>query len=182
MIQKKSKQAEEYYEAKKNGNYSLARQILADNQSTKNDKFQSFSLNATSNRLSIYQCPQEKNIWCGYAAIQSLLNYEGYNLSQKTIANEVYSADSSCPWYLSNGNSYDQFPVPNYLSEKTNFTYGPFPYGAAGSVSTTVSEIKSKVVSTIDYGHGVLACGTSTPTNKLNPAYPDAKITHWGCN
>jgi len=54
MIQKKSEQAEKYYEAKKNGNYSLAKQILLDKQSTKNNTLSSSSLGSTSNRLSIY--------------------------------------------------------------------------------------------------------------------------------
>lgn len=106
-------------------------------------------------RLPIRQYPQEHDYWCGYAAIQSLLDYEEVYMTQEEIANKVYSPDKDCPWYTVDGKSIDQYPVPKVLKELTGFYYVPYPTGGAGANVLTESDIKSKILSTINYEHGV---------------------------
>lgn len=156
-----------------------------ENEMLLNNNITSYSTyaNTTNKRLAIYQVAQEKNFWCGYAAIKSLLNFEKVDMTQEEIAEKVYSKDLSCPWYLSNGDSKDQFPVPNVLQELTGFVYIPYPYGAAGATTLTGDEVSRRVVSTINNGHGVLACGTSKGNisghASILPGYPASSITHW---
>lgn len=141
------------------------------------------SLYAKTRRLAIFQNPQEKYNWCGYAAIQSLLDYEGISKTQNRIARDVYKTDYSCPWYLSNGNDRSQFPVPVYLTDQIDFYYIPYPKGAAGTTDITGEDIDFRIVSTIDSGHGVMACGISYGNKKNDPSilpgYPARKIGHW---
>ena len=104
-------------------------------------------------------------------------------MTQAEIADAVYYESEPCPWYLANGDSIDQFPVANFLFDKTDFPYAPFPYGGAGTTDITANDITTRVVSTIDDGHGVLAWGTSYGNIKnhssILPNYPASKITHW---
>lgn len=137
-----------------------------------------------SNRIvGILQVPQEKSYWCGYAAMKSLLDYEGVVLSQREIANKTWTPNDACPWYKANGNSRDQFPVPNVLQELTGFYYAPYPFGGAGATNLTASMITPKIVSTINNGHGLLACGESYRTYDKEgsrlPGYPAWSVTHW---
>lgn len=137
-----------------------------------------------SNRIAgILQVAQERNYWCGYAAMKSLLDYEGVVMTQTEIANKTWTPNDACPWYKANGDSRDQFPVPSVLKEVTGFDYAPYPYGNAGGTDLTASMITPKVVSTIDLGHGLLACGESYRTYDKEgsrlPGYPRTSITHW---
>ncbi|GKX29998.1 hypothetical protein SH1V18_24780 [Vallitalea longa] len=182
-IHHKEMLADKYYNAKVSGNIEEMKnykmQLAPVDKSTHSLK----STSSTSSRLSIYQVAQEKNYWCGYAAIKSLLDFEGVSKTQTTIAQEVYKTSNSCPWYLSNGDSRDQFPVPNYLEDKIGFYYIPYPYGAAGTTNVQASNIKPKVVATIDAGHGLMACGRSygniSGHASILPNYPAKEIGHW---
>lgn len=130
--------------------------------------------------LAIPQKPQETKFWCGYAALQSLLEHEGIHKTQTQIATAVYSTNIACPWYLSNGNSTSQFPTATYLKEQTGITYIPFPYGAAGANPPTASELKARFKGTINTNHGVLACGNSIHGEESYlPGYPADNIGHW---
>jgi peptidase C39-like protein len=184
-IADKEQKAKAYYRAKMTGNTALANNIMNEIKATY-DKVRpdnSLAPLASSERLDIFQVPQETDFWCGYAAIKSLLDYKDIDKTQSTIADEVYGQDSSCPWYLSNGDSRDQFPVPIYLTDEINFVYAPYPYGAAGSTDVEASDIDWRIISTIDSDHGLVVCGTSYG-NKLNdpsilPGYPAREIGHW---
>ena len=141
---------------------------------------QSRATTPTAKSLSIKQVPQEKDNWCGYAALKSLLDFEATVMTQKEIAEEVYDPNSPCPWYLSNGNSMSEFPAVQILRKNTGFAYVPYPLGAAGSTTITESDIKDKIVSTICEEHGVLACGRSQPSGDSHlPKYPSSYISHW---
>lgn len=133
--------------------------------------------------MGIRQVPQETNYWCGYAAMKSLLDYEGVIMSQREIAYKTWTPDDACPWYKANGDTRDQFPVPNVLHELTGFYYAPYPYGGAGATVLTASVITPKIVSTIDNGHGLLACGQSyrdyDKEGSRLPGYPAWKVNHW---
>jgi hypothetical protein len=189
-IKQKETLADLYYQAKMKGETLKASQYLKQfgqfntDQSIVSEKAKSVSLksaSATSRRLAIYQNPQETNFWCGYAAVQSLLDFEDVSKTQEDIADEIYSADESCPWYFSNGNSRDQFPVPVYLSDYIDYFYAPYPWGPAGTTDLEVIDVKPKVVTTIDEGHGLVVCGASykigTPSHL--PNYPDKTVRHW---
>lgn len=136
-----------------------------------------------SKNLAIQQQGQETNYWCGYAAIQSLLQFEYILHSQTVIAAAVYSTGSACPWYLTNGNSTSQFPAAVYLTnEISGFSYVPFPYGPAGSNPPSASDLKTRLTGTVNSGHGVLACGTSKASSgdaSHLPNYPSFNVNHW---
>ncbi|SCG83870.1 hypothetical protein DW1_2306 [Proteiniborus sp. DW1] len=186
-IARKEQKAKEYYRAKMSGNSILASSILSEIKATydevANEPEYSLVPLYSGKRLAIYQVPQEKDYWCGYAAIKSLLDYENINKSQSVIAEEVYDRYSSCPWYISNGNSRDQFPVPNYLTDEIGFYYVPYPYGEAGTTNIEASDIDWRIVSTIDSDHGLVVCGISYGNIKghesILPGYPARKIGHW---
>lgn len=158
--------------------------LLDSGNNTFSDAVQPYSTAASSsNRLSIYQVPQERGYWCGYAAIKSLLDYEGINMTQTEIAKAVYGVNSSCAWYTNDGTTSDQYPVPKFLKEKTGYIYIPFPVNSAGAKVLTESDIKSKITYTIDRGHGLLACGESyryyDKEGSRLPGYPAKSIVHW---
>ena len=196
LIHEKEELALSYYKAKQAGNAELAKSLLSDVRSF-NTQTSSNSINsssdttiaasapapASSNRIGILQNPQQKGNYCGYAAIQSLLEYKGINKTQDTIAKDVYNTSTGCPWYLSNGNSWDQFPAPKYLTDKTGFYYVPYPYGVVGATNVTASDIKPKIIVTIDSNYGVLTCGNSkghkTNDPSILPGYPAYDIGHW---
>lgn len=106
---------------------------------------------AISKLLPINQVAQERSNWCGYASIESILNYENIFKTQSQIAIAIRGAnnmDSSCPWLWSNGDTMDQFPVPNYLNEQLNtgsFLYVPYPFGDAGATTLTANDVKTRV-------------------------------------
>ena len=52
-----------------------------------NNNISSYSTyaNTTNKRLAIYQVAQEKNFWCGYAAIKSLLDFEKVDMTTMVI-------------------------------------------------------------------------------------------------
>lgn len=187
IVEEKEKLAERYYQAKLSRDIELASELLSEL-----DKFETKSTNmskahldkrASEKSLRVWQVDQSTNYYCGYASIKSLLDYEGVSKTQDEIAREVYKKNKSCPWYLSNGDSYDQFPVPKYLSDKIDFSYVPYPYGTAGTTDITTSKVKSKVVSTIDNEHGLMACGNSKGSisnhESILPGYPGRNVGHW---
>lgn len=137
-----------------------------------------------SNRIAgIHQVPQETDYWCGYAAMKSLLDYEGVDMTQEEIAIKTWTPDDACPWYKANGDSREQFPVPDILGKLTGHDYAPFPYGVAGATNLTASMITSGIIDTIEKGHGVLACGESyrryDKEGSRLPGYPASSIRHW---
>ena len=93
--------------------------------------------------------------------MESLLDYDYKDMTQYEIANIVYTPDKACPWYLSNGNSIDQFPVVTALRKYIGYSYIPYPYGAAGSTTLSGSELSWRVKYTICKEHGLMVCGTS---------------------
>lgn len=187
MVREKEELADRYYQAKISGNIELATKLLSEfheigMKSTDNPK-DNLNVRASYKYLDVWQVPQSTNYYCGYASIKSILDYHRVNKTQDEIAEEVYSINDSCPWYLMNGNSYDQFPVPKYLKEKTGFNYAPYPYGAAGSANISISDVRRRVVSTLDDEQGLMACGSSKGSESehesILPGYPSYDVNHW---
>ena len=167
LIEEKERIANEYNNVIKRKDYDLA----------------SMSSQPSFKRIAIMgQRAQKTDFWCGYAAMESLLDYDYKDMTQYEIANIVYTPDKSCPWYLSNGNSIDQFPVVTALRKYIGYSYIPYPYGAAGSTTLSGSELSWRVKYTICKEHGLMVCGTSAlSVNDAShlPNYPAQTITHW---
>lgn len=163
------------------------------------------TVSAASKRLgNVYQYRQEKNYWCGYAAMQSEINNSyrskkiksayNYQWSQSDVANYMqnnhnmhpydnYNYDGSLAWYtgaLNTDSNQNNYPVGRALTNITGFTYVAYGCSTTGESSLASSKVKSKLVSTINNGHAVLACGRSNSqgTSYL-PGYPSGKYGHW---
>lgn len=188
MIKEKEDIAMQYYLAKVNQDSNTAIKSLnkLKNNSTSSPRMKSGSISpqaVKSAKLAIFQVPQEKSFWCGYAAMKSLLDYEGVEKTQTEIAGEVYSVEKDCPWYISNGDEKSQFPVAVKLTDWASVNYVPYPYGAAGGTVFTASDLKPKIIATIDLGHGLMAlgksCGDLPKHESILPGYPAREIGHW---
>lgn len=183
IIKKKEENVNQYYKAKMSGDLEAMEFYLGELSNMDSRNTRDIDLQGFGRRLAIYQFPQETNYWCGYAAMQSLLDYENINMTQGEIADIVYSRDISCPWYLSHGNSKEQFPVAVELTRLTGYNYIPYPYGAAGTTTLTEESVKSRVIGTIDRYRGLMGCGTSRGSRSghasILPGYPNRDITHW---
>jgi len=196
LVADKERLMEEYFEATRKNNESLAASLLNEfaekytssvgsqsRVSVQNSSGVPAKISASYGSVPITQVPQQNGFYCGYAAIKSLLDAQGVIKSQDTIAGEVHSTSIACPWYLSNGNSSSQFPAVTYLNQESGHIYVPFPYGVADTTTITASDVKSRVRFTIGYGHGVLVCGRSygnVPGHaSILPGYPSQEIGHW---
>ncbi len=199
IVELKIEVAKKYAEALKNGDLDTARQIMQEHNTLFpentvikplkgiHDKEQAMEhtdseiMQTTSRRLPIYQVPQETTFWCGYAAIKSLLDYGGVDLTQREIAKIVYNVEKPCPWYISHGDDRSQFPVATNLHKWTGYYYVPIPYGRAGANPIDTNLVESSVIYTINKKYGVLAAGNSTGKKDYTlPGYPtDENINHW---
>lgn len=186
FVRNRGELAERYVAAKQAGDIDACRAIMnaLDGAYAANAKnTQNIVTRAASNRLAIIQKPQETNYWCGYAAMKSLLDYKGVVKTQTQIAQQVYSTSSACPWYLTNGSSYSDFPVSTNLTSLLGRTYTPYPYGQVGTVSIINESVKSRVITSIDEDYGVMGCGRSKASSSdLShlPNYPtNTNVDHW---
>ena len=74
-----------------------------------------------------------------------------------------------------------KFPAAVYLNSKLGkFEYAPYPYGPAGGTAITTTQIKARVVYSIDNGKGVLVNGDSKPNDSgYIDKYPLYNVGHW---
>lgn len=166
---------------------------------------------ASYKRISgVWQYPQETDYWCGYAAFQSAINNEqriknmvnsyNYIWSQTDVANYMedhynmhpydnsyYNGkDGSLSWYTG-GKDVDSdrkyYPVALALTELTkSFTWAPYGCGTTGESELKASEVKDRIVSTLNGNHAVLALGVSNPNgSSYIPGYPNRWTRHWIC-
>lgn len=161
---------------------------------------------ASSKRLgNVLQYRQEKDYWCGYAAMQSeinnayksgsitsqydfewrqsgVANYMEKNYNMHPYVNNI-NVDGSLAWYTGNKNvdsNQANYPVVQALRKITGFYYVSYGCCTTGSSNLESSEVKSKLVSTINLGHAVLACGRSNSQGtSYMPGYPSGKVVHW---
>jgi hypothetical protein len=209
LIAEKEQLGREYYEAICSGDVqtanarlesfkSFGQNVSTQSISTPNNfsanNFSTNSVNSDFKRIgALGQRKQETSNWCGYAAMESLLDHHYQNVTQTNCATYIknyiettfgssWSTNTACPWYMNNGNSSNQFPVPKVLSSKINFGYYPYPYGAAGATAIPASEISWRVVATINSNKGLMVCGTSSGSSSAAshlPGYPNSSKTHW---
>jgi len=141
----------------------------------------------SSHRISsIVQYSQENSYYCGPAAVKSVLAGEGNTtVTQKTLAGKSYlktDTYSSTPWYITNGSSFSDYPVYNTLRAFTTFIYVPYPSGSLGTPPPS-DGLKTRIMSTISSGHGVVANGQSAASSSAAshmPGYTTSNnIAHW---
>ena len=77
------------------------------------------------------------------------------------VWDNYYPYIGALPWYWIDGSDRSQFPSATILNEYIDYNYAPYPYGAAGDTTPSVTDITNKVAYGLDFGHGVLACDTS---------------------
>lgn len=139
---------------------------------------------SSAERLDIYQVPQERDYWCGYAALKSLLDYEDIKMTQYEIAEELYDPDLPCPWYTIYGTQTSQYYIPKYLNKKLDdITYVPYSPQLVGTNDLEASEVQLRIVSTINSGHGVIVGGESyrayDQVGSWFPGYPTTVTRHF---
>ena len=176
----KSELAKQYYIAKTTGNYSAAAQYLTQNNPGRSIANTYAVTRATSKQLSMTQYPQERDNWCGYSAIQSILSEAGISKTQSQIQSAAYPSGGALAWYYSDYSNISDYPARVYIKNQTGYNYVPFPLAAAGSASISTSDLEYKVVFTIDQGYGVLVAGISAASGSSHmPGYPSRSVNHW---
>ena len=152
------------------------------------------SVSAADNRLNnMWSHPQEKSYWCGYSAMQSVVQHEvslgnvsgrkskSDSLSQTEIANFMkdnyginpyvnnIDNDGSLPWYSGSKNvdtnqcNYYPGRALNKITDKDSYAWRAYGCSTTGVGELDYKKVKEKVKYAIDKGHGVLACGRSNP-------------------
>lgn len=132
----------------------------------------------------MYQYPQERDYWCGYSALQSLVNneyltrlpYWNYEFSQSTIASYLYNNISYFPDPYTYGNELGQWYGgasfdPNSLSDlelipavmMLRNQCGANYWAANNSISR--ASMASKLHMSLNNAHGVMVCGQGSSLN-----------------
>lgn len=140
----------------------------------------------------MYQYPQERYYWCGYSALQTLVNNECltrfpswyFEFSQSTIASYLYNNINYFPNPYTNGNELGQWYGGDYFDpgSEEHLYYMPAVkmlrdfcganYWAANH-SISRASMTAKLHSSLNNGHGVMMCGSG---DALNGQYYDG---HW---
>ena len=192
--------ADQYVQAKLSGNYALAANLLRQSAQTSISQ-RGYSANAydilqadnalniaraTSKILmSMYQRPQETDSWCGFSALESVIEETGRNTTQtqivKDITNSSYASPSaSLAWYSNDGSDASQYPASMYLNSlQMGFAWAPYPIGQAGANPATATQLSSNIISTIDHGWGCMALIQATDGSEWHDSYPVGFVGHW---
>lgn len=208
MVKQKQQIAENYYQAVTNNDFEKASQYKSEFEQFTNPVLyqrQQVELATSQNSVRSYPeswsipnfapVPQENYYYCGPATAKSILDSMGINRTQTQLAGTNYlktTPENGTPWYMTNGNDYSQFPMPNTLTDiqyevsDSAYMYVASPTGAAGANPLTVEQCKAYVMSTVSvfgFGYGVAANGRSDkdvddPSHL--PGYPtNEDIKHW---
>lgn len=132
----------------------------------------------------IIQHPQETDYYCGYSALQSILEYYNIDMTQEEIAEEAYDVDSALAWFAgsqSQATNTRYYPAATYLNSKVDHTYSPYNsyFG-----TFTEDELSEKLKSDIAIDEvPVLICGISKKGEDAPSHLPgyttDYDISHW---
>lgn len=143
----------------------------------------SIGVYATNNNVSVTFKRQANSYYCGPAsALITIASKITTSQTQSTLANELGTTTSGTAWYLSNGNTYTQYPMYNTLKNHLGsmYSYVPSPTGVAGTNPLSNSDIKYRVTFTIDQGYPLVFLGTSTASGAAHlPNYPAQAVGHW---
>lgn len=196
-VAKKQNLAEELYQAMISGDNDLACQYQSkmqkiedealgiDQQSiefAKNEKASTSPPPPSSYTINLTHYTQENGYYCGPATALMILKKMGAsNITQKSLASSLGTTASGTAWYLSNGDSFSQFPMMQTLnSHQSKKYYMPSPLGNAGANPLSTTKVKSYVVSCTSNGNPSALCGISYSSgNSHLPNYPNEEIGHW---
>ena len=134
--------------------------------------------------LDIYQNTQETFYNCGYASLQSILEYHGIEKTQTQIASEAYYTTEPLAWFTgveSAALNLNYYPASVYLNSLLDHTFQPYNLYFG---SYTASFLANKVKYNIDQiQEPVMIGGTSWGDDRNGsrlPNYPESKkIDHW---
>ena len=133
--------------------------------------------------LDVYQNPQDNDSYCGYACLQSVLEYWGIYKSQTQIAAEANESRPQLDWFYGydwQATDINCYPAAVYLNSINEEYYEPFN-GYFGTYNST--QFLNKVLFDIDQvEEPTLVDGLSASynTNSQLPNYPsNMDIRHW---
>ena len=132
----------------------------------------------------IYQHPQERSYYCGYAAFQSILEYHGINMTQEEIADEAYDKNSALAWFTGindYADNWQYYPAAVYLSSKLDHQYRPYnSYFGTYTANELSAKLKYDIV---EANEPIMIAGVSKGNDSNGsrlPGYPtNANISHW---
>lgn len=131
----------------------------------------------------LFQYPQERGYYCGYAAMQSVLKYHGINKTQQEIAGEAYNKNDSLAWFAgsqSQAEDWNYYPAAVYLNTLLDHDFRPYN---AYFGTYTESELSQKLRYNISEAREpVLIAGISKGNDSNGsklPGYPNEDIGHW---
>lgn len=134
--------------------------------------------------VRILQNPQDENYFCGYACLQSILEYHDIDKTQYEIATDAYRQDTALPWFAGTeeqATQWRRYPAAAYLSDELNLDYRPYSSYFGTFTSNELAEKIKYDVSERD--EGVLICGVSKGDDSDGsrlPGYPtNQNIGHW---
>ncbi len=133
--------------------------------------------------VDILQNPQDTNFYCGYASLQSVLEYHNIYKTQEEIADEAYYSDDALAWFAgseSQATNWRKYPAAVYLSDMLDLDYRPYSsYFGTFNASVLADKIEYDID---EKGEGILVCGISQGCDDCGsklPGYPDCDIRHW---
>lgn len=149
----------------------------------KSNAFEQKGIYAASNSVSVPFHQQLEYYYCGPATALMIISSKiATTLKQQSLANDLGTTTSGTAWYLSNGNTYTQYPMYNTLKKYLGsmYNYVPSPTGVAGENPLSIDDIKYRVTFTIDQGYSLAFNGNSPSTGVGHlPNYPKEAVAHW---
>lgn len=140
-------------------------------------------LSATPMIIGLYQCPQDYDNYCGYASIQSVLNYHEINKTQTEIAEDAYYDDQALAWFIgtqANAADWEFYPAAVYLSSVLSHDFRPYNSYFGQFNEEVLSDMMFDNI--VNVQEPILVCGISSSdmddASHL-PGYPATNIGHW---
>ena len=172
-------------EAMKNVPYTTAEKASAYNNYINNKKLNKNIVTRSIIRpsVNIYQNPQEEDYYCGYACLQSILEYHNIDKTQDGIAADAYDTSDALAWFTgsqSQATQWRRYPAAVYLSSELNIDYRPYnSYFGTFNASVLADKVEYDVD---EMEEGVLICGVSKGNDSNGsklPGYPSYNVSHW---
>lgn len=138
----------------------------------------------TPTLTGLKQFPQETDFYCGYACLQSALNYHGISKTQQKIASEAYKTTDALAWFTGSealATNVNYYPAAQYLNSCVDHTFTPYSTYFGDYTKEELSNILLYNISTIR--EPVLICGISKASDchaSHLKGYPTSTdISHW---
>lgn len=138
----------------------------------------------TPTLTGLKQFPQETEFYCGYACLQSALNYHGIDKTQQEIASEAYKTTEGLAWFTGSealATNANYYPASQYLNPCVGHNFAPYSTYFGDYTKEELSDLLLKNISTLR--EPVLICGISshdTFEDSHLAGYPTTSdISHW---